>query len=63
MAEFWPRRASKSRTRACRATISAWAAAGVAAQISGGRGGSVEFIDGGIRPHCPSRKPPVSRRA
>src|SRR5438067_11929653 len=43
--------------RACTATISAWAALGVAAQISGGRGGSARFIDGGIQPRRLSRKP------
>src|SRR3954453_8693382 len=35
--------------RACRPTISAWAALGFAAQISGGRGSSVSTIDRGIR--------------
>src|SRR5439155_26641582 len=49
LAEVWPSRTSSSRMRACRATISAWAADGVAAQISGGRGGSVNCIDRGIR--------------
>jgi hypothetical protein len=47
--EFCPSPASSSWMRSCRATISAWAASGVAAQISGGRGRSVSSIDRGIR--------------
>ena len=57
MAEFCPRRASSSRIRSCRARISAWAALGVAAQISGGRGASVSAIDRGIRRRRLVRKP------
>src|SRR5262249_8272802 len=49
LAEVWPSRASKSRMRCCRATIRAWAAAGVAAPMSGGRGSSVSATDRGIR--------------
>ena len=58
--EAWPSRASSSRMRACRATISAWAAAGVAAQISGGSGGAVSSIDRGIRRPRPGRNPRLS---
>ena len=43
--EFWPSRASSSRTCARRLVISAWAAHGVAAQIAGGRGRAVNSID------------------
>ena len=54
--EFWPRRASSSRMRSRRAKISAWAAAGVTAQISGGRGKAVASMTRGIRRHRASRK-------
>src|SRR5437016_2351240 len=45
----WPSWASSSRSRSRWATISARAAAGVAAQISGGRGCSIGSMPKGIR--------------
>ena len=56
MAEVWPSRASSSRMRPWRVRMSAWAALGVVAQMSGGRGGSAHFIDGGIPRRRSSRK-------
>src|SRR5712692_4812822 len=47
-------RVSSSRMCSRWATISAWAAHGVAAQISGGRGRSVSSMDRGIVRHRPS---------
>jgi hypothetical protein len=58
-AEVRPRQASRSRMRSRWARISAWAAHGVAAQISGGGGSSVSSMDWGIRRHRPSRNPLV----
>ena len=54
--EFWPSWASSSRIRPCRATISACAADGVAAQTSGGRGWSARSMGRGIPRHRSSRK-------
>ena len=62
MAEVWPRRASKSRRRSRWATISAWAAHGVAAQISGGRGRPVSPMLG-YTASLPVPQAPSYRRA
>src|SRR5262249_34947639 len=59
-AEVWPRRASRTRTRSGRTTISAWAADGVADQMSGGRGRVVSSIARGIRRHGPGCNPQLA---
>ena len=57
MDECCASRTSNSRIRSPWARISAWAAHGVAAQISGGRGRAVSSIDRGIRRDRPGCNP------